>query len=152
MMTKDVKKPPTATLAETVDCACLNLRMAARAVTQMYDNVLKPSALKATQFSVLAAVAQAGPASMTTVSRALVMDRTTLTRNLKPLLQRGLVAAATGGDKRQRTIAVTPKGEAVLAAALPLWKKAHGQIVDGVGAARWQGVMRLLQETIRLSQ
>ncbi|MBI1985971.1 MAG: MarR family transcriptional regulator, partial [Rhodospirillales bacterium] len=73
-------------------------------------------------------------------------------RNLKPLLQRGLVAAATGGDKRQRTIAVTPKGEAALAAALPLWKKANGQIVDGVGAARWQGLAKLLQETIRLSQ
>jgi len=151
-MTKDARKPPTAALAETGDCACLNLRMAARAVTQMYDDVLKPSALRATQFSVLATVAHVGPASMTAVSRALVMDRTTLTRNLKPLLQRGLVAAATGGDKRQRTIAVTPEGEAVLAAALPLWRKAHDQIVDGVGAARWQGLAKLLRETIRLSQ
>jgi DNA-binding MarR family transcriptional regulator len=151
-MTKNVNKPSPEVLAATAGCACLSLRMAARAVTQMYDHVLKPTALKATQFSVLATVAYAGPASMTTVSQTLVMDRTTLTRNLKPLLQRGLVAATTGGDKRQRTITVTPKGEAVLADALPLWKKAHGQIVDGVGAARWQGLAKLLQETIRLSQ
>jgi DNA-binding MarR family transcriptional regulator len=151
-MSRDLKKPPPAALRETADCACLNLRMAARAVTQMYDEVLKPSALKATQFSVLAAVAVIGPASMTAVSRALVMDRTTLTRNLKPLVDRGLIAAAAGGDKRQRTIAVTAKGRSALAHALPLWKKAHDQIVDGVGAARWQGVTQLLQETIRLSQ
>ena len=139
-------------LAETADCACLNLRMAARAVTQMYDDVLRPTALKATQFSVLAAVAHAGPASMTAISRALVMDRTTLTRNLRPLIVRGLIAGVAGGDKRQRTIAATPKGEAVLAGALPLWRRAHHQIVDGVGAARWQGMATLLRETIRLSR
>ncbi len=152
IMAKETRPPADDALARTGDCACLNLRMAARAVTQMYDAVLRPTRLKATQFSVLAAVAGHGPASMTAVARALVMDRTTLTRNLKPLLDRGLVAASAGGDKRQRTIAVTAKGEAVLADALPLWRKAHDQIVGGVGAARWQGVMRLLQETIRLSQ
>jgi len=151
-MSRDAKRLPTAALADTAGCACLNLRMAARAVTQMYDAVLKPSALKATQFSVLAAVAHAGPASMTAVARALVMDRTTLTRNLRPLLDRGLVAAAAGGDRRQRTIAVTANGEALLAEALPLWKSAHDQIVDGVGAARWQGLAKLLRETISLSQ
>jgi len=151
-MARDADKTPSRPLADTAECACLNLRMAARAVTQMYDAVLKPSGLKATQFSVLAAVALQGPASMTAIARALVMDRTTLTRNLRPLVARGLVAGAAGGDKRQRTIAVTAKGSSALASALPLWKKAHDQIVDGVGAARWQGVTRLLQETIRLSQ
>ncbi len=151
-MTRDPRNPPAAELAETVGCACLNLRMAARAVTQMYDEVLRPTALKATQFSVLAAVAHVGPASMTAVSRLLVMDRTTLTRNLKPLIERGLIAAVAGGDRRQRMIAVTPKGEGVLADALPLWRRAHHQIVDGVGATRWQGLARLLGETIRLSQ
>ncbi len=150
-MAKDAEKPPSPALARTADCACLTLRMAARAVTQMYDEALKPSGLKATQFSVLAAVAVVGPASMTALARALVMDRTTLTRNLKPLMARGLIAAAAGGDKRQRTIATTAKGDTALAHALPLWKQAHDQIVDGVGAARWQGVTQLLKETIRLS-
>lgn len=151
-MSREPKRPSPAALRQTADCACLNLRMAARAVTQMYDEMLKPSGLKATQFSVLAAVALIGPASMTAVARALVMDRTTLTRNLKPLIDRGLVAAGAGGDRRQRTVMVTSKGASLLASALPLWKKAHDQIVDGVGAARWQGVTQLLQETIRLSR
>ena len=140
-------------LDETADCACLNLRGAARAVTKMYDEVLRPSGLKATQFSVLAAVATIGPASMTVIAKALVMDRTTLTRNLKPLMDRGLVKAGKGADdRRQRRIVVTREGKAVLAKALPLWKKAHEQIITGIGFARWQGMVRLLDETIRLTR
>jgi DNA-binding MarR family transcriptional regulator len=140
-------------LDKTADCACLNLRGAARAVTQMYDEVLRPSGLKATQFSVLAAVATEGPASMTVIARALVMDRTTLTRNLKPLMDRGLVKAGKGAvDRRQRRIVVTHEGKVALTKALPLWKKAHEQIVTGIGFARWQGMMRLLDETVRLTR
>ncbi len=140
-------------LDETAACACLNLRGAARAVTQMYDEILRPSGLKATQFSVLAAVATKGPASMTVIAKALVMDRTTLTRNLKPLMDRGLVKADKGADdRRQRRIVVTREGKAVLAKALPLWKKAHEQIVTGIGFARWQGMVRLLDETVRLTR
>ena len=140
-------------LDETAACACLNLRGAARAVTQMYDEVLRPSGLKATQFSVLAAVATIGPAAMTVIAKALVMDRTTLTRNLKPLMDRGLVKAGKGADdRRQRRIVVTREGKAALAKALPLWKKAHEQIVTGIGFARWQGMVRLLDETVRLTR
>jgi DNA-binding MarR family transcriptional regulator len=139
-------------LNETPECACLTLRGTARAVTQMYDETLKPSDLKATQFSVLAAVAVEGPASMTAISKALVMDRTTLTRNLKPLMERGLVKEGVGAkDRRQRQIVITRAGNAALSKALPLWKKAHSQIVDGIGHARWQGMTRLLDEAITLS-
>jgi DNA-binding MarR family transcriptional regulator len=144
-------KPAQAILDGTADCACLSLRGAARVVTQMYDQILRPSGLKATQFSVLAAVATVGPASMTVISNALVMDRTTLTRNLKPLMGRGLIKSSKSQDHRQRPIEITSKGETVLARALPLWKQAHDQIVTGVGFARWQGMVRLLEETINLS-
>ena len=140
-------------LDQTADCVCLNLRGAARAVTQMYDEVLRPSGLKATQFSVLAAVATEGPASMTVIAKALVMDRTTLTRNVKPLMDRGLVKAGkVADDRRQRRIVVTGEGKAILAKALPLWKKAHEQIVIGIGFARWQGMVRLLDEAVRLTR
>ena len=151
-MTEKTKPPSAAALEEAANCACLNLRKATRAVTQMYDEILKPSGLRVTQFSVLVAVAGEGPASMTAISRTLVMDRTTLTRNLKPLLARSLVKAGKGHDRRQRPIAITPKGKDTLARALPLWRQANEQIVIGVGAARWQGMSRLLEETIRLSR
>ena len=153
LLTRDIKAEAMTVLDETPDCACLNLRAAARAVTQMYNEVLKPSGLKATQFSVLAAVATEGPASMTVIAKALVMDRTTLTRNLKPLMGRGLVKSGEGADdRRQRRIVITREGKAALAKALPLWKQAHGRIVTSIGFARWQGMVRLLDETIRLTR
>ncbi|NQU60318.1 MAG: winged helix-turn-helix transcriptional regulator [Rhodospirillales bacterium] len=151
-MPKSLKSSNLSLLDETAGCACLNLRGTARAVTQMYDEVLKPSGLKATQFSVLAAVATEGPASMTAISKTLVMDRTTLTRNLKPLLDRGLVQPGSSGDRRQRTISISPKGQAALVKALPLWKQAQNKIMAGIGFARWQGMARLLEETVRLSR
>ena len=139
-------------LGETAGCACLNLRGAARAVTQLYDGILKPSGLKATQFSVLAVIATKGPASMSVISQILVMDRTTLTRNLKPLLERRLVKMSKGEDRRQRTIQLTQNGKTTLARALPLWKKAQNQVVTGLGQARWRGMTQLLGETVRLSR
>jgi DNA-binding MarR family transcriptional regulator len=139
-------------LADTPACACLNLRMTARAVTQMFDQVLKPTGLKATQFSVLAAVGLAGRTSMTSIAHALVMDRTTLTRNLKPLMKGGYIESSTGDDRRQRPIQLTAKGEAALVQALPLWRTAQGRIVDAVGEARWRGMAKMLEETIRLAQ
>ena len=151
-MTGRTKPPSAAALVEAANCACLSLRKATRAVSQMYDEILKPSGLKVTQFSVLATVAAQGPASMTALSRTLVMDRTTLTRNLKPLLDRSLVKAGKGNDRRQRPIAITRKGEDILARAMPFWRQANEHIVGGVGAARWQGMSRLLEETIRLSR
>ncbi len=151
-MARGAKNPSSAILGETAGCVCLNLRGAARAVTQLYDEILKPSGLKATQFSVLAAVAIKGPASMSVISRTLVMDRTTLTRNLKPLLERRLVKMGKGEDRRQRTIQLTQNGKTALARALPLWKKVQNQVVTGLGQARWRGMAQLLGETVRLSR
>ena len=151
-MTGRSNQPTSALLDETADCACLSLRGAARSVTQMYDEILKPSGLKSTQFSVLATVAMRGPANMTVIARSLVLDRTTLTRNLKPLLDRRLAQAGKSEDRRQRTITLTTDGKAALAKALPLWKRANDQIVSGIGYARWRGMASLLEETIRLSK
>ena len=79
-----------AQLAEIEEtCACLNVRKAARAVTQLYDEVLQPTGLRSTQFNLLVAVALAGEAPVTRLAEALVMDRTTLARNLKPCVRQG---------------------------------------------------------------
>jgi DNA-binding MarR family transcriptional regulator len=148
-----LNKNLTEILDDTDACACLNLRGAARAVTQYYDELLKPSGLKITQFSVLAAVATKGPASMTAISKALVMDRTTLTRNLKPLMDRGLVQENKNkSDRRQRQISLTREGLTALSKALPLWKQAQNQLVNGLGYARWQGMLRLLDDAINLTK
>ncbi len=151
-MTEATKGQGTMNIKSVRTCACFNLRKAARAVTQLYDEVLAPSGLRGTQFSVLAVISAAGPATMTDLADTLVMDRTTLTRNLKPLLGRGLVERGEGEDRRQRPIAITPAGRDALGQALPLWEKAQARIAGGLGAARWKGMVGDLNEAIRLAR
>ena len=131
------------------NCTCFNLRKAARAVTRVYDEALKPSGLRATQFSLLSVVANRGPAGMTELARALVMERTTLTRNLKPLMDQGYLQVVDGADRRQRPIAVTPRGRKALDRALPLWRCAQAKIADGLGRARWEDLLRGLDEAVK---
>ena len=119
-------------------CTCGNLRRASRAVTQLFDSILQPSGLKATQFTLLVATAKLGPAPLTRLAEALLMDRTTLTRNLKPLERAGLVRIDVGEDRRSRAISLTPKGRRTLDAALPLWESAQSRMVDGLGDTRWR--------------
>ncbi len=151
-MTKATKGLGTMNIKSVRTCACFNLRKAARAVTQLYDEVLAPTGLRGTQFSVLTVIAAAGPATMTYLADTLVMDRTTLTRNLKPLLDRELVERGEGEDRRQRPIAITPAGRDALGQALPLWEKAQVRIAGGLGAARWKGMVEDLSEAIRLAR
>ena len=79
-------------LVEVADgCACKNLRRSARAVTRLYDEALRPSGLRITQFTLLVAVALSEPVPITRLADALDLDRTTLARDLKPLTERGLL-------------------------------------------------------------
>jgi DNA-binding MarR family transcriptional regulator len=114
------------------DCACFSIRRAARAVTQLYDDMLRPSGLRATQFSLLAVIRLTGTGTITALADAAVMDRTTLTRNLKPLAEAGLVAVREGDDARVREVTLTAAG-ARLAAAQPYWEKAQRRMTDALG-------------------
>lgn len=121
-------------------CACLNLRKAARAITQAYDAAIEPSGMRATQFSLLQAISLADGAPMTRVARILGMDRTTLTRNLAPLERQGWVRSEPGPDRRERTLALTRSGRAALERAKPLWQAAQDRIVGRIGVAQWQAL------------
>ena len=133
-------------------CACHTLRKAARAVTQYYDGALRPTGLRATQFTILVTGARTGTATMTELADILVVDRTTLTRNLKPLRDRGLIESVAGEDRRERLIAITAKGRQALARALPAWRKAQAGIAGRLGGARWSRMTRDLGEAMRLAQ
>lgn len=117
-------------------CLCFNLRKTARVVTQRYDDALRPAGLKTTQFSLLVATRLAGEITMTRLADALGMDRTTLTRNLRPLEEEGLIAVAPGRDRREREVTVTAKGEARLGKALPLWRRAQAETMARLGHER----------------
>ena len=116
-------------------CNCLAIRKAARHVTQFYDRRLAAAALTTPQFSILARLRRRGPSTINELAEDLVMDRTTLGRNLRPLEREGLLAiAADPQDRRRRALAVTPEGEARLAQAGPLWAAAQRDFADSFGA------------------
>ena len=118
----------------------MNVRRAARAVTGLYDRVLAPTGLRATQVTLLVALEKAGPIPFTRLPDVLGMDRTTLTRNLEPLRRAGLLTLRPGRDRRVRLPAITEKGRKTLSTAIPLWEQAQRRITDGLGAGRWQAI------------
>ena len=146
------RNPDSLDIDAPANCTCFNLRKAARAVTQAYDEALRPTGLRATQMQLLAVIAAKGPAGMTELAKTLVMDRTTLTRNLKPLLQQGLLETVEAPDQRQRPIAVTARGRDMLDRAQDHWRQAQARMVEGLGEARWSRLLRDLDESVRLLQ
>jgi DNA-binding MarR family transcriptional regulator len=140
-------------LTDPAACACLNLRKAARAVSQTYDEAMRDAGIRGTQFSLLAVLDGHGALPMTALAAALVMDRTTLTRNLAPLIKRGLVHAEAGSDRRQRLVAVTTDGRRTLEVARLGWRQAQGRLVGALGEARTRRLLgdlaRVVEATLR---
>ena len=129
-------------------CGCGNLRRASRAVTQFYDAKLQPSGLKATQFNLLVAAARVGRVPIGRLAALLVMDRTTLTRNLRPLAAQGLLRIEPGSDRRSREIEITAQGRRRLARALPLWDQAQTHLVTALGESRWSSLLGVLSSVV----
>jgi DNA-binding MarR family transcriptional regulator len=128
-------------------CNCLALRQAARHVTQFYDQVLAPSGLRTTQFSVLAKLHHLGPMTINNLAKNLVMDRTTLGRNILPLQRDGLIAAVRGAaDRRSKELHVTKAGQARLGTATKLWAIAQGRFEAVFGAPRASALRAVLRE------
>lgn len=117
------------TLAVRDTCLCLHTQRAARALARRFDEVLRPVGLTNGQFSLLNALNGPEPAPMSQVAATLGVDRTTLTAALKPLVREALARIGVDpADHRARRVALTPTGQARLAAALPLWMAAHATL------------------------
>lgn len=127
--TPDLSSVPFETTLRVRDCClCLHVQRAARALARRFDAALRPAGLTNGQFSLLMALNRPNPPPLGPVADLLAMDRTTLTAALKPLERRGLVEVRIDpADRRSRLLALTPAGQAVLAAALPLWEQAHAE-------------------------
>ena len=120
--------------AAVSDCNCFAIRSAMRNVTQFYDDALASSGLRITQYSILNRVFEHGALTMNELADLLVMDRTTLTHNLRPLQQQGFVTLQVGEDRRQRRVVLTTAGENARTAARELWKVAQERFDRRVGA------------------
>ena len=118
-------------------------------MTQIYDRVLAPSGLRVTQFSLLSGLLWTGPLPMGALADALDMDRTTLTRNLKPLIDAGLVTLARSeADGRQREIRLTDLGNGRYRDAKKLWRRAQNEINRTLGPARVVALHRLFDGVV----
>jgi DNA-binding MarR family transcriptional regulator len=130
-------------------CACHRVRTAARAVTRAYDEALRPVGLRATQLSVLVAAAVNNALSITALAKFMGMDRSTLTRNLRPLEVDGLIAVGREGWRRSRTLEITRKGRSRLRDAMPLWENAQRALQKKLGDRRWDIIRKDLDDLIR---
>ncbi len=125
------------------NCACMKLRSATRLVTRTYDKALQPVGLKATQYTLLIAVSQAQPIAISRLADLLSMERTTLTRNLRPLQQEGHLVT-TPGRGRTVEISLSKEGEALLKKAAPMWRKAQDGFVNKIGEKKWNDLKSVL--------
>jgi DNA-binding MarR family transcriptional regulator len=132
-------------------CVCATLRRADRTITQIYDAILAPSGLHTTQFTLLATLAEAAPISINRLADLMVMDRTTLTRNLGPLSKQGWARVEEGEDHRMRVVTLTQEGEQVLVQALPLWQQAQRQMLHQLGLQHVEALLTELSAAVALS-
>ena len=125
-------------------CACSQVRRLARKLSSLYDTLLSPEDLTITQYSLLADIERADQLSHAVLAEKVGMERTTLTRNLRPLTRAKWVAAAAGQDRRQHLLQLTAVGRWKLVRSLPLWEEAQGQFLSQIGTESLQELRTLL--------
>jgi DNA-binding MarR family transcriptional regulator len=137
------------TIAE--ECACIRTRQASRTLTRIYDEALRGSGLQVSQLSVLVAVAMFGEAgaSIGALAAALVLERTTLTRNLRPLEVAGWIRVARSPlDARARIVFLTRSGEAAIERAMPRWERAQERVAEALGTGNLDDLRARLSDVI----
>ena len=140
------KTPPAG-----VPCLCFTLRQASRVVSRLYDEELRGVGLRTTQYSLLRVVVRAGQVRQGDLSGLASLDETTLTRNLRPLVDAGWVAVHSGDDRRERLITITKAGTAKLAEARPAWERAQARMRALLPEGAWQALQATLPEVARLA-
>jgi DNA-binding MarR family transcriptional regulator len=141
MQEEVLKRLPTPKLGP---CACAQVRRLARKLSSLYDHLLSPEALTITQYSLLVNIERTGQLSHAALAEKVGMDRTTLTRNLRPLTRAKWVAAAIGQDRRQHLLQLTMAGRRKLVRSLPLWEEAQRQFLSQIGTESLQELRTLL--------
>lgn len=127
-------------------CMCASLRRASRALTQVYEDELRPLGLRATQFTILQVLSQAGEVSQNTLGQILAMDSTTLTRTLEIMSRHRWIAKRYGKDRRERLLRLDKTGEIQLNRALPAWEKIQSRLRRQLGNERWEDFLKFTNE------
>jgi DNA-binding MarR family transcriptional regulator len=128
-------------------CMCANLRRAARALTQRYDEALRPLGVTITQFTILQALSFTGEITQGRLGEILAMDSTTLTRTLHVMNKHEWIAKRYGADRRERLLSLTRAGETELHRAVPYWRSTQEALRVQLGRQRWDDLTGLINET-----
>jgi DNA-binding MarR family transcriptional regulator len=139
------------TQSVSTPCLCNALRQASRAVSRLYDEELRGVGLRTTQYSLLRHLSRAGEVRQRDLGGLTSLDETTLTRNLRPLIDSGWVAVGAGEDRREKLVRLTAAGAAKLAEALPAWERAQQRLRSRLPKAAWSGLLAALPDVARLA-
>jgi len=126
---------------------CANVRRAARALTQRYDEALRPLGLTITQFTILQALSLAREPTQGELGELLAMDSTTLTRTLAIMSRNGWIGKHFGADRRERRLRLTRAGESEFNRAVPSWRNAQETLREQLGKGRWDELTKLISDT-----
>jgi DNA-binding MarR family transcriptional regulator len=132
-------------------CVSFNLRKASQTVSRLYSREMQDSPLRGPLFGLMMMIRRRGSASITALADDIGLDRTTLTRNLKPLEQKGLIQIERMTANRKE-ITLLPEGEAAIQAALKCWSKAQAKVVRELGEERWNRMKQDLAAVMALGQ
>ena len=132
-------------------CLCNALRQATRAVSRLYDEELREVGLRTTQYSLLRWLRHAGEVRQRDLGALTYLDETTLTRNLRPLIDAGWVAIRPGRDRREKLVRLTDAGAAKLREARPAWERAQERLRSRSPEEAWSSLMDVLPELTRLA-
>ena len=139
-------------VSQVKDCACGDLRKATRQLTLFYDKFLEPSGIHITQFTFLVNLARSGAMTISQLTDLLLMDQTTVTRNVRQMVEQGLLESLRGQDQRTRYINLTDKGQETLATAIPFWRQAQDQLEDGMGLPRFKSALTEVSAMVALTK
>lgn len=132
-----------------LDCTCFRIKRLSRLITQLYDAAVRPVGLRITQFSLLSALRNEGPMTVSALAKGLSADTTSMSRALAAVAARGLVVVEDGADRRSKSVSITAAGIDLLRQAEPYWRQAQQQIAEALGA---QGQRDLDQQLDALSR
>ena len=132
-------------------CVCNMLRMASRAVTRLYDDALRLSGLRVTQFSILTTIARMGEANLRQLEDTLAIDQTTLTRSLNLLERDGVIERVPHPDGRIKATRLTSKGRRALEVARPLWARAQDKVLREWGTTAWADTQRRMAHLLHVA-
>ena len=128
---------------------CATLRRASRALSQVYEEALRPLGLRSTQFTILQSLSLTGEVTQGELGRILAMDSTTLTRTLAIMERQGWIVRREGEDRREWRIQLSKAGKAKFERALPRWEEAQTLVRKKLGEQRWSEAMKFTNDVTR---